>query len=124
MTLHEIRTELSPSEVISLARSFFLRPGTPDASFQQDAGDSFLRLHIEVGEIVIAAVRQDGVTLVRGSASRGAHLVSSFLTTLGCAATVSRITCRKGVRRSIAGQVEGDTLDARGNNLGPATRAA
>ncbi|CAN5840724.1 hypothetical protein BH23GEM8_BH23GEM8_04680 [soil metagenome] len=85
-----------------------MRPGTPDAFFQFDPADSFLRLHIEVGEIVIAAVEPQGATLGRGSASRGAHLLSTFLTTLGSGAMVSRTMFRKGLRRSIAGLAEGD----------------
>jgi hypothetical protein len=126
MILHEITTELAPSEVIARARSFFLRHGTPDAASQVDTDESFLRLHIEVGEIVIAAIRQQGYTRVRGSASRGAHLLSSFLTTLGCAATISRTTCRHGVRRATAGLAEGDGTGsgAGEDRLMPATRAA
>jgi hypothetical protein len=106
MILHEIRTEHSPSEVIARARTFFMRSGTPDSASQLDVDDAFLRLHIEVGEIVIGAMRQQGHTLVRGSASRAAHLLSSFLTTLGPAAAVARTTCRKRVRRVTAGLTE------------------
>jgi hypothetical protein len=117
MTLHEIRTEHSPADVIARARVFFMRFGTPDTASQLDSDDSFLRLHLEVGEIVIGAMPQQGDTLVRGSASRAAHLLTSFLTTLGPAATVSRTICRKGERRSTTGLAEGaGSDDARGES--------
>jgi hypothetical protein len=83
MTVHETRTRMEPAEVLERARSFFALAGTPYAAFPESGGDGFLRLHMEVGEMVIAAGRCDGVTWVRGSASRGIPLLTRFLTTLG-----------------------------------------
>jgi hypothetical protein len=83
MTIHEIRTDLSPAEVIERARTFFAQAGTPSAAFPEQRGAGFLKLHVEVGEIVIAALPEDDHTRVRGSASRGAQLLMRFLTTLG-----------------------------------------
>jgi hypothetical protein len=83
MTIHEIRTDLSPAEVIERARTFFALAGTPSAAFPEQRGAGFLKLHVEVGEIVIAALPEDDHTRVRGSASRGAQLLMRFLTTLG-----------------------------------------
>lgn len=83
MTLHETRTHLEPAEVLARARSFFPLAGTPYAAFPEAGGDGFLRLHMEVGEMVIAAGTRDGTTWVRGSASRGIPLLTRFLTTLG-----------------------------------------
>ena len=82
MTIHEIRTPLAPAQVIGRARSFFALAGTPYAAFAEVVGDGFLKLHLEVGEIVIGASRQGDSTCVRGSASRGAHLLTRFLITL------------------------------------------
>ena len=83
MTIHEIKTDLSPAEVIERARTFFALAGTPSAAFPEKRGAGFVKLHVEVGEIVIAALPADDHTRVRGSASRGAQLLMRFLTTLG-----------------------------------------
>ncbi len=82
MRVHEALTALSPAEVIEHARSFFMHAGTPSAAFPERSSEAHLRLHIEVGEIVIAALPRDGGTLVRGTASRGTHLLNRFLTLL------------------------------------------
>jgi hypothetical protein len=83
VTIHETRTDLEPAEVLARARSFFPLAGTPYAAFPESEGDGFLRLRMEVGEMVIAAGTRDGTTWVRGSASRGIPLLTHFLTTLG-----------------------------------------
>lgn len=106
MTIHEIRTQLTPAEVIERARSFFALAGTPYASFPERAGEGYLKLHMEVGEIVIGAAERDGTTTVRGSASRGAHLLTRFLTTLAPPLDVQRTTHRPGLHATHAAQVE------------------
>jgi hypothetical protein len=106
MTIHETRTPLAPAEVIERARSFFTHAGTPYAAFAEQAGDGFLKLHLEVGEIVIAALPQGDSTWVRGSASRGAHLLTRFLTTLAPSLDAKQTTHRRGLRRTRAAQVE------------------
>lgn len=82
MTVYESTTELAPAEVIELARGFFARIRSPNAAAVDRAGDAYLRLHLDMGEIVIAAIAQGDATRVRGSASRGAALLTRFLTTL------------------------------------------
>lgn len=106
MTIHETRTPLAPAEVIERARSFFTHAGTPYAAFAEQAGDGFLKLHLEVGEIVIAALPQGDSTWVRGSASRGAHLLTRFLTTLASPLDARQTTHRHGVHQTRAAQVE------------------
>ena len=58
------------------------RRNHPAAAFSEEGGDRYLKLFMEVGEIVIGCVPEGGVTLVRGSASRGEHVLTKFLTTL------------------------------------------
>jgi hypothetical protein len=97
MRIHEIRTPLSADEVIERARSFFTHAGTPYASFEENAGEGWIRLHLEVGEIVIGTVEHAGATLVRGSASRGGHLLTRFLTTLAPPSDARQTLHRHGV---------------------------
>ena len=106
MTIHEIRTPLSPAEVIGRARSFFALASTPYAACEEQVGDTFLKLHMEVGEVVIGAFPDGGITRVRGSASRGAHLLTRFLTTLSPPLDASRTIHRHGVHRARAARVE------------------
>lgn len=106
MTIHETRTSLSPAEVIERARSFFVLAGTPHAAFPEQVGEGYLKLHMEVGEVVIGTVPRDGSTLVRGSASRGAHLLTQFLTTLAQPSDAKQTIHRRGVHRTLATQVE------------------
>ena len=98
MRIHEIRTHLSADEVIERARSFFTHSGTPYASFEENVGAGWIRLFLEVGEILIGTVERDCVTLVRGSASRGAHLLTRFLVTLGAPGDARQTLHRHGVR--------------------------
>ena len=97
MRIHEIQTHLSADQVIERARSFFTHAGTPYASFEENAGDGWIRLHLEVGEIVIGTVEQGEATLVRGSASRGAHLLTRFLVSLGEPGDARQTLHRHGV---------------------------
>lgn len=83
MKVYEVVTPLAPTEVLDGARTFFMLAGSPYAAFPEQRGDGFVKLHLEVGEIVIAALPHEGGTLVRGSASRGAQLLTRYLTLLG-----------------------------------------
>ena len=82
MRIHETRTQLTPDQVIDRARAFFTLSSSSYAAFQEQVGDGYLKLFMEVGEIVIGTVPRDGYTLVRGSASRGEHILTKFLVTL------------------------------------------
>ena len=97
MRIHEIRTHLPADQVIERARSFFTHAGTPYASFQENVGEGWIRLFLEVGEIVIGTVPREGGTLVRGSASRGAHLLTRFLVSLGAPGDARQTLHRHGV---------------------------
>ena len=107
MRIHEIHTQLSPSEVIERARSFFMLSSSSYASFEERVAEGYLKLFLEVGEIVIGTVPQDGGTLVRGSASRGAHLLTSFLTTLAPPLDARQTLHRYGVERERGALVAG-----------------
>jgi hypothetical protein len=96
MTIYERPTALTPTEVIDRARAFFAHAGSPYAAFTEAAGGGYICLHLEVGEIVIGTLPMKGSTLVRGSASRGGHLLTRFLTTLGDPMDVSETTHRRG----------------------------
>lgn len=99
MKIQEITTDLSPEEVIARARAFMGLTGAPSAAFPEEHDDHYLRMHMEVGEIMISALRRDGKTVVRGSASRASQLVSRFLMTLGAPFGVSQSVHRRGVDR-------------------------
>jgi len=98
MRIHEVRTGLAPEEVIERARAFFTLDSSPYAAFEENSGSSYLKLFLEVGEIVIGANASDGVTVVRGSASRGEHVLTSFLTTLSSPLEPRQVLHRHGVR--------------------------
>ena len=106
MRIHETQTRLSPAEVIERARRFFTLASTPYASFEEKVGTGYLKLFLEVGEIVIGCVPADGTTLVRGSASRGEHLLTSFLTTLAPPLDARQTLHRYGVEVGRAALVE------------------
>ena len=106
MTIYETHTDLSPAEVLRRALACLPHAGTPYAAFPGEAGPGSLRLRMEVGEIVIAAVRQDDRTYVRASGSRGMHLVSHFLGALGMPLDVRQTTSRRGTRVRCGAQVK------------------
>lgn len=106
MRIHEIRTDLSPAEVIERARRFFTLASTPYASFEEKVGEGYLKLFLEVGEIVIGAMPQDSATVVRGSASRGEHLLTGFFTSLAPAQDARQTLHRRGVKEARGALVE------------------
>lgn len=99
MTIYETDTALAPSEVVARARSFFELAFSPYAAFAEQIGDGHLRLRLEVGEVVIGALRNGGSTRVRGSASRGAHLLTQFLASIAPPEAVRQQTNRHGRER-------------------------
>lgn len=107
MTIHEVRTDLAADEVLERAHGFFMHAGSSYAAFPHQRGAGWLRLHLDVGEVVIAAVTQERGALVRGSSSRGAHLLTRFLRTLAPPQRVKREINRHGRHETyIAGSVE------------------
>ena len=106
MTIHETRTPLSPAEVIDRARSFFALASTAHAACEEQVGEGFLKLHMEVGEVVIGAFPEGQATRVRGSASRGAHLLTRYLTTLTQPLDAKQTTHRPGLHLDRAALVE------------------
>lgn len=109
MTIHEIRTDLAPEEILDRAHRYFMHTGSSYAAFPHQRGNGWLRLHLDVGEVVVAAIPQDGGTLVRGSSSRGAHLLTRFLRTLAPPQRAKREINRRGQRETyMAATVEFD----------------
>ena len=98
MRIHEVRTGLPPGEVIQRAREFFTLASSPYAAFEEKSGEGYLKLFLEVGEMVIGANIADGATVVRGSASRGEHLLMSFLTSLSSPLEPRQVLHRYGLR--------------------------
>lgn len=94
MTIYQTDTEFMPAEVIERARAFFARQRSPYTAFPVQVGPNHLRLALEVGEVVIGAIPENGITRVRASSSRGAHLLTRFLATLSPARQVQRETNR------------------------------
>ena len=82
-TLQEYRTSLSPAEVLGLAKTFF--PGRHGiyATFLEQEGPSHATFRGQGGEeVVIAAVAQDGATLVTGSTYLFDMQIARFFSTL------------------------------------------
>lgn len=94
MTIYEADTGLEPAEVVRRAERYFAGIVSPDAAWVLDRGPSHIRLHREVGEIVIGAMRNGGSTHVRASASRGAATVAGFLGSLAPTAGVREVRHR------------------------------
>lgn len=81
MRVHEAWTELSPAAVIERARRYFGSQQSPKSAFVEEVGENHLRLHLDMGEIVLGVVPSGSGYLVRGSASRGEGALSRFLAT-------------------------------------------
>lgn len=112
MTIHETQTMLSPSEVIDRARVFFVLAGSPYAANIAEVGDGYMRLQMEVGEIVIGTMRQGEATRVRASASRGAHLITQFFATLAPPLEAHRTVHRFGRHERQGALTEGSRSTA------------
>lgn len=90
MTIYEAHTEISPAEVIQRALDFFVGERSPYAAFPVQVGPDHLRLALEVGEVTIGTTVADGVTRIRASSSRGAHLLTRFLSSIAAERAVQR----------------------------------
>ena len=106
MTVHEIWTRWSPEEVIERAEAFFCTAASPRAAFVQERSATYLKLHQEVGEIVVSALPERGGSRVRGSASRGAPLLARFIAALAHAQDVAQRTDRYQEHRRWSAEVE------------------
>jgi hypothetical protein len=82
MLTQEVRTELSPAEVVQRAKDFFLSRFSPATGFVAEQSEHHVKFEVEAGEVVIGAVPEDGATLVRASSSRLHHGIGQFLATL------------------------------------------
>ena len=106
MRIHETITILPPHEVLSRARAFFAHAGSSYASFEEHADQGYVKLFLEVGEIVIGTVPAAEGTRVRGSASRGEHLLTRFLTTLSAPGDLKQSLHRHGRHEERAALVD------------------
>ncbi|MQA92032.1 MAG: hypothetical protein GEU90_17710 [Gemmatimonas sp.] len=88
MLVQEVTTDLSPAEVIQLARDFFTTRFSAYAAFVEEEGDGHITFQVEAGELMIGTGSREGRTIVRGSTSRLHHELSQFLTTLAPAEEV------------------------------------
>lgn len=89
-TLQETRTTLSPAEVLSAAKTFFVRRNTIYAAFPEQESETHVSLRGQGGEeIVVGALVREGATLVTASSYMFDAQVSRFFTTLPPPAEVS-----------------------------------
>ena len=102
MRVQEIVTTLRPAEVLDRARTFFMLAGTPYAATPEKYGDGFIKLHLEVGEILIATLPHPEGTLVRATASRGGQLLSRYLTLIAAAEKDGTVEQSAGASRRVA----------------------
>lgn len=87
--MQELRTTLTPAEVLHAAKEFFSRRVNIYAAFPEQESAAHLTLRGQGGEeIVIGAIPRDGVTLVTGASYMFDAQVSRFLSTLPQAAEV------------------------------------
>lgn len=87
-TIQEFRTSLAPDEVLSQAKRFFQSRNSLYATFLDRVGPTFVSFRGQGGEeVVIAAARADGATLVTGSTYLFDMQIARFFTTLPPAST-------------------------------------
>lgn len=87
--MQELRTTLTPAEVLDAAKEFFSRRVNIYAAFPEQESAAHLTLRGQGGEeIVIGAIARDGATLVTGASYMFDAQVSRFLSTLPQAAEV------------------------------------
>jgi hypothetical protein len=88
-TMQELRTTLTPAEVLHAAKEFFSRRVNIYAAFPERESAAHLTLRGQGGEeIVIGAIPRDGATLVTGASYMFDAQVSRFFSTLPPAAEV------------------------------------
>jgi hypothetical protein len=82
-TLQEIRTSLSPDDVLAKATQFFTQRNPLYAAFLDKEGPGFRTYRGQGGEeIVVAAVAKDGGTMVTGSSYLFDMQIARFFATL------------------------------------------
>lgn len=82
-TLQELRTPLSPDDVLARAKQFFSQRNPLYATFLDKDGPGYVTFRGQGGEeIVIGAAAKDGGTLVTGSTYLFDMQVARFLATL------------------------------------------
>lgn len=87
--MQELRTTLTPAQVLDAAKEFFSRRVNIYAAFPEQESAAHLTLRGQGGEeIVIGAIARDGATLVTGASYMFDAQVSRFLSTLPQAAEV------------------------------------
>lgn len=87
--MQELRTTLTPAQVLDAAKEFFARRVNIYAAFPEQESAAHLTLRGQGGEeIVIGAIPRDGATLVTGASYMFDAQVSRFFSTLPPAAEV------------------------------------
>lgn len=87
--MQELRTTLTPAQVLDAAKEFFSRRVNIYAAFPEQESAAHLTLRGQGGEeIVIGAIPRDGATLVTGASYMFDAQVSRFFSTLPPAAEV------------------------------------
>ena len=82
-TLQEFRTTLAPADVLARAKQFFAGRNSLYASFLEQESAGHMTFRGQGGEeIALAAVQQDGATLVTGSTYIFDMQIARFFTTL------------------------------------------
>jgi hypothetical protein len=82
-TLQEYHSTLSPADVLARAKQFFSSRNSIYATFLEKEGPTFVTFRGQGGEeLVIAALAQDGATLVSGSTYLFDMQVARFFSTL------------------------------------------
>jgi hypothetical protein len=81
--VQEIRTKLSPAEVLAAAKVFFTRRSPIYAAFLEKEGANYLTFRGQGGEeLVIGVTPGDGATIVRGSTYLFDQQISRFFASL------------------------------------------
>ena len=81
--MQEVRTTMSPAEVLATAKRFFVRHNTIYAAYPEQEGPDYLTFRGQGGEeLVIGVTPADGATIVRGSTYLFDQQVSRFFATL------------------------------------------
>jgi hypothetical protein len=82
-TLQETFTELSPTDVLTRAKDFFMQRNPLYAAFLEKEGPGYATFRGQGGEeIVIAAAPKDGATMVTGSTYLFDMQIARFFATL------------------------------------------
>jgi hypothetical protein len=82
-TLQEYHSTLSPADVITRAKQFFSARNSIYAAFLEKEGPGFVTFRGQGGEeVIVAAMEQNGATLVSGSTYLFDMQVARFFSTL------------------------------------------